>query len=131
MWRASIVHCLLLCRDWAAYAFERWNDDTIRAADEKYDGLLLLFTLPENCPNCQSSVERFQLNSKEIETWLANNLQNATVGLGVMDLRDSEETARDLQIEGAPSMVLVKGTYIHEYGGPLNVSFTSILATNQ
>eukprot|EP01055_Gregarina_sp_Pseudo9_P000005 Gregarina_sp_Pseudo_9__4@NODE_1002_length_1981_cov_28_585994_g939_i0_p1_GENE_NODE_1002_length_1981_cov_28_585994_g939_i0NODE_1002_length_1981_cov_28_585994_g939_i0_p1_ORF_typecomplete_len534_score59_13Thioredoxin_6/PF13848_6/2_7e03Thioredoxin_6/PF13848_6/0_011Thioredoxin_6/PF13848_6/5_6e07Calsequestrin/PF01216_17/1_1e08Thioredoxin/PF00085_20/0_009Thioredoxin/PF00085_20/0_0062OST3_OST6/PF04756_13/0_015OST3_OST6/PF04756_13/1_1e02ART/PF01129_18/0_098DUF1153/PF06627_11/0_18Med25/PF11232_8/1_7e02Med2 len=118
-WLVTLLASLLNCC-WIVAALERWNDETIRAADEKYDALLLLFTIPENCANCDSYVERFRLHSEEIESWLRDNIQNGTVGLGIMDLRESEATANDLQIEGAPSMVLVKDTYIHEYGGPLN-----------
>lgn len=121
MWGVSSWLVLHTClRVWTTLAVERWNDETIGPADEKYDALLLLFTIPENCPHCDSYVERFRLHSKELESWLAENLRNATVGLGIMDLRESETTANDLQIEGAPSVVLVKGNYIHEYGGPLN-----------
>eukprot|EP01056_Protomagalhaensia_sp_Gyna25_P000460 Protomagalhaensia_sp_Gyna_25__459@NODE_1217_length_2056_cov_53_360932_g969_i0_p1_GENE_NODE_1217_length_2056_cov_53_360932_g969_i0NODE_1217_length_2056_cov_53_360932_g969_i0_p1_ORF_typecomplete_len533_score84_37Thioredoxin_6/PF13848_6/2_8e03Thioredoxin_6/PF13848_6/0_002Thioredoxin_6/PF13848_6/2_3e08Thioredoxin_6/PF13848_6/6_1e03Thioredoxin/PF00085_20/0_0012Thioredoxin/PF00085_20/5Calsequestrin/PF01216_17/1_9e06Thioredoxin_2/PF13098_6/2_1Thioredoxin_2/PF13098_6/67AhpCTSA/PF00578_21/0_037_NODE_1217 len=99
----------------------KWNDNTIRAADDQHDALLLLFTIPENCPNCLTYVEKFQANADELDTWLKANLDdNSTVGIGIMDLRDSEVTANDLQVEGAPSIVLVRGQYIHEYGGPLS-----------
>eukprot|EP01053_Blabericola_migrator_P007963 Blabericola_migrator_1__7962@NODE_4084_length_1340_cov_82_773763_g394_i1_p2_GENE_NODE_4084_length_1340_cov_82_773763_g394_i1NODE_4084_length_1340_cov_82_773763_g394_i1_p2_ORF_typecomplete_len168_score15_30Thioredoxin/PF00085_20/9_1e05AhpCTSA/PF00578_21/0_031OST3_OST6/PF04756_13/0_15Thioredoxin_3/PF13192_6/0_4DUF4866/PF16160_5/0_19Thioredoxin_2/PF13098_6/1_3_NODE_4084_length_1340_cov_82_773763_g394_i17541257 len=116
MWLAALFLTLV------SATVSRWNDTTIKAVEEKHDGLLLLFTIPENCPNCLTYVERFKATSDELETWLKNNLNTTSIGLGVMDLRESEATANDLQIEGAPSIVLVKGNYIHEYGGPLAVS---------